>query len=96
MARWEIQLRMRARLIDNLGVKNRDTEDWMLLYKQGYFVDWRVSDRLKKTLFDQWDFLLDTNKTGQPKLVEGKAILEGLELATKRPFSVVPFFDPGP
>ena len=96
MARWEIQLRMRRHLVDNLGVKNRKTADWMLLYKQGFFVDWRVCDRLKKTLFDKWDFLLDTNKIGQPKMVEGKAILEGLEIATNRPFSVVPFFDPGP
>jgi len=96
MARWEIQLRMRQHLVDNLGLKNRDFADWMLLYKQGYFVDWRICDRLKKTLFDKWDFLLDTNKIGHPKLVEGKAVLEGLELATNRPFSVVPFFDPGP
>ena len=96
MARWEIQLRMRQHLVDNLGVKNRDTADWMLLYKQGYFVDWRVCDRLKKQLFYKWDFLLDTNKIGQPKMVEAKAILEGLEIAANRPFSVVPFFDPGP
>ena len=96
MARWEIQLRMRQHLVDNLGVKNRDTVDWMLLYKQGYFVDWRVCDRLKKQLFDQMDFLLDTNKIGQPKMVEGKAIMEGLKTAANRPFSVVPFFDPGP
>jgi len=96
MARWEIQLRMRQYLVDNLGVKNRNIADWMLLYKQGFFVDWRICDRLKKTLFDKWDFLLDTNKMGQPKLVEGNAILEGLEIATTRPFSVVPFFDPGP
>lgn len=96
MARREIQLRMRQHLIDNLGVKNRLESDWMLLYKQGFFVDWRVCDRLKKSLFDQWDFLLDTNKIGQPKMVEAKAIFEGLELATSRPFSVVPFFDPGP
>ena len=96
MARWEIQLRMRKHLVDNLGVKNRETADWMLLYKQGFFVDWRVCDRLKKTLFDKIDFLLDTNKINEPKLVEGKAILEGMELAINRPFSVVPFFDPGP
>jgi mannose-6-phosphate isomerase class I len=96
MARWEIQLRMRQHLVDNLGVRNRDTADWMLLYKQGFFVDWRVCDRLKKKLFDQWDFLLDTNKIGQPKMIEAKAIFEGLELATNQPFSVVPFFDPGP
>lgn len=96
MARWEIQLRMRKHLVDNLGVKNRNSADWMLLYKQGFFVDWRVCDRLKKTLFDKIDFLLDTNKIGEPKLVEGQAIMEGLNLAINRPFSVVPFFDPGP
>ena len=96
MARWEIQLRMRKHLVDNIGVKNRDTADWMLLYKQGFFVDWRVCDRLKKKLFNKWNFVLDTNKEGQPKLVEGKAVLEGLKLASQRPFSVVPFFDPGP
>lgn len=96
MARWEIQLRMREHLVDNLGVKNRNTPDWMLLYKQGFFVDWRVCDRLKKKLFDKWNYVLDTNIVGQPKLVEGKAILYGLEIASRRPFSVVPFFDPGP
>jgi mannose-6-phosphate isomerase class I len=96
MARWEIQLRMRQHLVDNIGVKNRDTPDWMLLYKQGFFVDWRVCDRLKKKLFDRWDYVLDTNKAGQPKLVEAKAVLEGLEIASRQPFSVVPFFDPGP
>lgn len=96
MARWEIQLRMRQHLVDNIGVKNRETPDWMLLYKQGFFVDWRVCDRIKKKLFDKWDFVLDTNNAGQPKLVEGKAVLEGLELAGRQPFSLVPFFDPGP
>lgn len=96
MARWEIQLRMRRHLVDNIGVKNRDTPDWMLLYKQGFFVDWRVCDRLKKKFFDRWDFVLDTNKQGRPKLVEGKAVLEGLKIASRQPFSVVPFFDPGP
>lgn len=96
MARWEIQLRMRKHLVDNLGVKNRNIPDWMLLYKQGFFVDWRVCDRYKKQLFNRWDFLLDTNQIGHPKMVEAKAIFEGLKLAVSRPFSVVPFFDPGP
>jgi hypothetical protein len=60
MARWEIQLRMRRHLVDNLGARNKNI-DWMLLYKQAFFVDWRVCDRLKKRLFNRWDFLLDTN-----------------------------------
>ena len=96
MARWEIQLRMREHLVDNIGLNNRETPDWMLLYKQGFFVDWRVCDRLKKKLFDKWDYLLDTNDRKTPKLVEGEAVLEGLKQTLDRPFSVVPFFDPGP
>lgn len=96
MARWEIQLRMREHLVDNLGVNNRDTEDWSLLYKQGYFVDWRVCDRLKKKLMSKWDYVLDTNDRKNPKLVDGKAVLAGLTRTLTCPFSVVPFFDPGP
>ena len=96
MARWEIQLRMRQHLVDNIGVNNRDIEDWMLLYKQGFFVDWRACDRLKKKLYEKWDFVLDTNKANEPKMVSGAAILRGFEQAINQPFSVVPFFDPGP
>lgn len=96
MARWEIQQRQRRHEVDNLGLSNRETEDWMLLYKQGFFVDWRVCDRLKKQLFDKWDFVLDTNIKGQPKMVEGKTVLQAMDQAVYRPFSVVPFFDPGP
>jgi mannose-6-phosphate isomerase class I len=96
MARWEIQLRMRQHLVDNLGVRNRDIADWMLLYKQAYFVDWRVCDRWKKELMSHWDYVLDTNNRNHPKLVTGKAVLEGLTECLKRPFSIVPFFDPGP
>ena len=96
MARWEAQLRMRTHEVDNLGIKNRDTSDWMLLYKQGFFVDWRVLDRWKKKILSRWDYLLDTNNRNEPKLVAGKGVIEGMKQAVNRPFSVVPFFDPGP
>lgn len=96
MARWEIQQRMRRKEVDNLGVSNRDTEDWMLLYKQGYFVDWRACDRLKKKLFERIDLVLDSNIQGTPKLIESQAALAGYKQAISQPFSVVPFFDPGP
>jgi Phosphomannose isomerase len=95
MARWEIQLRMRRKLVDNLGVKNRNSE-FSYLYKQAFFVDWRVLDAHKSTLFDKWDFVVDTNKAGSPKMVRGESILDALKKATKTPFRVVPFFDPGP
>lgn len=96
MPRWEIQKRMRQGEVDNLGVKNRNTKDWMLQYKQGYFVDWRVCDRLKKKLFSKIDFVLDTKSRDSPKMVENEAILEAYRIAVNRPFSVMPFFDPGP
>jgi mannose-6-phosphate isomerase class I len=96
MARWEIQMRMRKHLVSNLGLENKDTPDWMLLYKQGLFVDWRVCDRLKKQLIEKWDFVLDTNVIGTPKMVSGEAVRTGLRQAIRQPFSVVPFFDPGP
>lgn len=95
MARWEIQLRMRRNEINNLGISNKEAT-YAQQYKHAYFVDWRACDRLKKQLFNKWDYVLDTNKHQQPILVKGKAILNGLEAATRQPFRVVPFFDPGP
>ncbi|OHX63846.1 class I mannose-6-phosphate isomerase [Flammeovirga pacifica] len=96
MARWEIQQRMRRNEVDNLGVSNRTTEDWMLLYKQGFFVDWRVCDRYKKKLFDKIDLVIDSNLKGAPKMISGEAALVGYKQTVNQPFSVVPFFDPGP
>ena len=96
MARWEIQKRMRKHLVDNVGVSNRSFADWDRLYRQGYFLDWRVCDRLKRDLMGKWDYLLDTNDRRNPKMVEARAISAGLAEAVTRPFSVVPFFDPGP
>lgn len=95
MARWEIQLRMRRKEVRNLGVPHQFAE-FSALYKQSFFVDWRVLDRHKVKYMQQWDYLIDTNKPAAPKMVKGTAVLEGLQRAAHRPFRVVPFFDPGP
>lgn len=95
MARWEIQLRMRKKEVNNIGINNSD-EEFSIQYKRGFFVDWRTCDRLKKQLFNKIDYWLDTNKAGSPNLVDGEAILKGMQMAVNRPFRVVPFFDPGP
>lgn len=95
MARWEIQLRMRKKEVNNIGISNSD-EEFSIQYKRGFFVDWRACDRLKKKLFAKMDYVLDTNVAGKPKLVKAEAVLEGLKISAKRPFRVVPFFDPGP
>lgn len=95
MARWEIQLRMRQKEVNNIGINNSD-EEFSIQYKRAFFVDWRACDRLKKQLFNKIDYWLDTNKAGNPNLVNGEAILKGMQMTVNRPFRVVPFFDPGP
>ncbi len=95
LSRWEAQLRFRRNESTNLGVDNRQAS-WQQQYKRGYFVDWRAADKLKQSLMDQWDFVLDTHDPERPKLASGEAIREGLRQTARRPFSLVPYFDPAP
>jgi mannose-6-phosphate isomerase class I len=95
MARWEIQLRQRRNEIANLGSDNFE-ERASLKYKRAFFVDWRAADRLKTRLFTRIDLLLDTNKPEQPIAISGDVFRRSLAAVAKRPFRVVPFFDPGP
>lgn len=95
MARWEIQLRQRKNEVANLGLENF-TERASLKYKRAFFVDWRVADRQKQRLLRKIDFLLDTNDRTLPKMISGMDLLRGFDASVKRPFRVVPFFDPGP
>jgi mannose-6-phosphate isomerase class I len=102
MARWEIQLRQRA------GATNwragNPGEDNLRKYKRGFFVEWRIADRHKRTLFDRIDFLMDGNAiapaerhpdAAEAGMITGDAFRAALRDATSRPFRVVPFFDPG-
>jgi mannose-6-phosphate isomerase class I len=95
LARWEIQQRQRRGEIGNLGAHNA-AQAAGLKYKRAFFVDWRVADRWKKPLLRRADFFLDTTLRREPKLAEGNAVRRGFSEATRRPFRVVPFFDPGP
>jgi mannose-6-phosphate isomerase class I len=95
MARWEIQQRQRRNEVGNLGVRDL-LDPPAAKYKRGYFVDWRAADRLKRQLYDRIDFLLDTNDRALPKAISGDAFRAALAATVRRPFRVVPFFDPGP
>ena len=95
MARWELQLRQRKNAIANLGANNLE-ERASLKYKRAFFVDWRVADHLKRELLPKIDFLLDTNKPGSPSMISGDIFRAALDASVRRPFRVVPFFDPGP
>jgi mannose-6-phosphate isomerase class I len=95
MARWEIQRRQRANRIGNFPAGDVH-EPSAAKYKRSFFVDWRVADWIKHSLMDRIDYLLDTNDPAAPKMATGEAFRSGLRCALKRPFRVVPFFDPGP
>ncbi len=95
MPRWELQLRMRRHEVSNLGVTNQDS-DFALRVKQSFFVDWRVLDRHKNSIFTQIDYFVDTVRPSDPRMISGAAMEHMLDASSKQPFRVVPFFDPGP
>ncbi|NBD37520.1 MAG: mannose-6-phosphate isomerase [Verrucomicrobia bacterium] len=94
MPRWEHQMRQRRNEVRNLGVENKNLGA-KLQYKRSFFIDWRVGDKLKRATFDRWDYYLETVRPNEPKLISGEAFRAGLACAARRPFRVVPFFDPG-
>ncbi len=95
MARWEIQRRQRAGA-PNWRCQNVD-EDVLTAYKRGYFVEWRVADEHKRTLFPRLDYVLDTNRgIAEATLITAETFRAGLAQTMATPFRVVPFFDPGP
>jgi mannose-6-phosphate isomerase class I len=95
VTRWEIQQRQRRHETGNLGANNAGAPAGRL-YKRAYFVDWRAADRHKNAVLDEIDYYLDTNIPQTPRLVRGDLYREALAITARRPFRLVPFFDPGP
>ncbi|GLZ78207.1 mannose-6-phosphate isomerase [Actinorhabdospora filicis] len=100
MARWEIQLRQRLGAT-NWRARNPE-EDRLRKYKRGFFVEWRMADRHKMTMFDRLDFVYDASALGAaedagraPGMITGEAFRTAIADTAHRPFRVVPFFDPG-
>ena len=93
ITRWEIQLRYRRGLSNwnttKTNVSGREK------YKRGYFAEWRWGDGVKDGLLPRMDFYLDCTAEGKPVLVSGDAYRSTLEETAKKPFRLVPYFDPG-
>lgn len=95
MARWEIQRRMRLHEVKGIGVDNR-SDAASIQYKRGLFIDWRICDIHKESLFDKVDLWLDTNDPIRPKMIDNETFIQGIDKTVSSPFRVVPFFDPAP
>ncbi len=95
VSRWEIQQRQRRGLTPNLGLENA-ADSPSQLYKRAYFIDWRAADTKRHQLYQQVDFWIDGNLPEQPAMLAGPTLRNALATVSHRPFSLVPFFDPGP
>jgi mannose-6-phosphate isomerase class I len=95
LPRREIELRQNAGLIGSLGAGNVG-ERPSLLYKRAYFVDWRVADAHKQQLWPRVDYVLDTAGRDAPVLLAADDYFTGLATVVRRPFRVVPWFEPAP
>ena len=93
LTRWEIQLRYRKGM-PNYKCDNYD-EDVLRKYKRGFFIEWRIADKVKFNVFDDIDYYIDTTIVDEPRMVVGEGIRYALDELSKRPFRLVPYFDPG-
>ena len=89
MARWEIQMRYRAGM-GNYKCSNYD-EDPLRKNKRGLFIEWRIADKHKASLFERMDYVCDTNKKMEPKMISGDAFRSALQQIAKQPFRTVPY-----
>ena len=93
MNRWEIQLRYRAGM--PCYFTNDPEEDPLRKFKQGYFLEWRIADKLKMAFMDKMEFFIDANRDDHYVMVRKDLFDEALLQEVSGPFRVVPYFDPG-
>ena len=93
ITRWEIQLRYRQG--EGNFLTNQNESDRLIKYKYGYFLEWRIADRIKTATIDRVDYIIDLNLDEEPIMISSRAYKFALEEALRRPFRLVPYFDPG-
>lgn len=93
ITRWEIQLRYRKGLSNYL--LDNGEEDILKKFKTGYFVEWRIADKIKRHLFERMDYYVDATIADDMKMIPGEVYLDALKTISKTPFRLVPYFDPG-
>lgn len=94
LSRWEIQSRYKSGQFSNWKANNAGT-DVLKMIKRGYFFEWGVADRHKKSIQNNINYLLDLHNEKEPKMIPYEPYLNALEEVVQQPFSLVPFFDPG-
>ena len=93
ISRWEIQLRLRSGMSNALS--DNPDEDILKKYKQGYFLEWRLADRIKEKCLKEMDFYLDCSRDGDFVMITAGLFDRLLDQEVSGPFRLVPYFDPG-
>ncbi len=90
----EIQFRMRAGWVKNLGMNKPKNNQQT--YKHFFFVDWVVLNRHKAECLPQIELIVDEQRRGQQLLMmSGEDLREGLHRMGRNFFRVRPWFEPG-
>lgn len=93
ISRWEIQQRYRQGMPNHFW--NNPQESNARKFKRGYFIEWRLADKIKRQLQPSLDYLLALTQRQKPLMINGDAYRAGLAQAVRSPFRMVPYFDPG-
>lgn len=91
--RWKIQLRYRKGMSNWLS----DNGDAPILtkYKRGFFIEWRIADKHKDSLWNSISYMVDANDMECPKAIRMDDFRNAFREASLKPFRMEPYFDPG-
>ena len=93
IAKNEIQYRMRAGSVTNLGSKTMTAHAEM--YKRFYFVDWVVLNEYKRILTDRIRIFGDAQWHDTITWISSEELEEALQQISRSVFRVRPWFEPG-
>jgi mannose-6-phosphate isomerase class I len=89
----EIQFRMRAGSITNLGAA--EPNEPFQMYKRFYFVDWVMLNNYKKALLNKIDIIADGQWPDTINWMHKATLVEGLSRLSQSVLRVRPWFEPG-
>lgn len=89
----EIQYRMRAGSVSNLGTSVQDKA--FKMYKRFYFVDWVVLNNYKTELLEKIAVIADGQRVGRPNWLFKSDLVEGLRKLSHSVLRARPWFESG-
>lgn len=89
----EIQYRMRAKSISNIGISHPDNA--FTMYKRFYFVDWVVLNEYKSQLLEKVAVFADGQRAGEITWILKADFFTGLTQMSKTAFRARPWFEKG-